>query len=125
MMLGITGTAVMLVTLAALLLVAGIAVGLRMMISKMCEWRYAPTDPDYLPPGQREAIALPPGARWRSESQPFSITVGQLEAVTEGLRQIPPLPKAAMQIMQELNAAGFPRPLMMNDFAPIEPGIMP
>jgi putative nucleotidyltransferase with HDIG domain len=48
--------------------------------------------------------APPLGSRFRPRSTGYSLSVGQLEDVNCGLRQIPPLPQGALLVMRELDA---------------------
>ena len=50
------------------------------------------------------APATPLGARLRPASDGYSLTLGQMEEVTEGLRQIPPFPQAVLRVTRELDS---------------------
>jgi putative nucleotidyltransferase with HDIG domain len=47
---------------------------------------------------------LPLGARFRPQSEGYSMSLAQMEQVSEGIRQIPPLPQGALQVMRELDS---------------------
>ena len=48
--------------------------------------------------------APPLGARFRPRSPSYSLSLAQMEEVSRGLRQIPPLPQGALLVMQELDS---------------------
>jgi putative nucleotidyltransferase with HDIG domain len=48
--------------------------------------------------------APPLGSRFRPRPTGYSLSVGQMEEVNRGLRQIPPLPQGALLVMQELDS---------------------
>ena len=47
---------------------------------------------------------LPLGARFRPQSEGYSMSLAQMEQVSQGIQQIPPLPQGAMQVMRELDS---------------------
>src|SRR5215469_14394988 len=48
--------------------------------------------------------SLPLGARFRTRSEGYSMSLAQMEQVSVALQQIPPLPRGAMQVMRELDS---------------------
>jgi putative nucleotidyltransferase with HDIG domain len=50
------------------------------------------------------SVPLPLGARFRPRSEGYSMSLAQMEQVSEGIQRIPPLPQGAMQVMQELDS---------------------
>src|SRR5437588_477245 len=48
---------------------------------------------------------LPLGARLRPSTGGYSLTMGQMEQVTSGLRQVAPFPQATLQVIAELDRA--------------------
>jgi len=51
-----------------------------------------------------DAAALPFGSRFRPRPAAYSMTMGQMEEITRGLKQIPPLPQGVIQVMRELDS---------------------
>jgi len=58
------------------------------------------------PPADLRSLSTPLGARLRPSSQGYNITVGLMQDVAAGLREIPPFHPALLQILQELDDAG-------------------
>ena len=51
-----------------------------------------------------DAAVLPLGSRFRPRPAAYSMTLGQMEEVSRGLKQIPPLPEGVIQVMRELDS---------------------
>jgi putative nucleotidyltransferase with HDIG domain len=63
-----------------------------------------PDPHDDLPSATSFDGSLPLGSRFRPRPTGYSLSVGQMEEVSRGLRQIPPLPQGALQVMRELDS---------------------
>jgi len=51
-----------------------------------------------------DPAALPLGSRFRPRPAAYSMTMGQMEDISRGLKQIPPLPQGVIQVMRELGS---------------------
>lgn len=51
-----------------------------------------------------DGTPLPLGSKFRPASTAYSLTLGQMEEISRGLRQIPPLPQGLIQVMRELDS---------------------
>jgi putative nucleotidyltransferase with HDIG domain len=51
-----------------------------------------------------EGTSLPLGSKFRPRPAAYSLTFGQMEEISKGLRQIPPLPQGLIQVMRELDS---------------------
>lgn len=51
-----------------------------------------------------DPTAIPLGSRFRPRPAAYSVTMGQMEDISRGLKQIPPLPQGVIQVMQELDS---------------------
>src|SRR5690348_10324795 len=58
------------------------------------------------PPANLRSLSTPLGARLRPSAQGYNITVGLMQDVAIGLREVPPFPPALMQMLHELDDAG-------------------
>jgi putative nucleotidyltransferase with HDIG domain len=50
------------------------------------------------------APPMPFGARFRPQSSGYTISMAQMEQISQGLRDLPPLPQGAMEVMRELDS---------------------
>jgi putative nucleotidyltransferase with HDIG domain len=51
-----------------------------------------------------DPAALPLGSRFRPRPAAYSMSMGQMEDISRGLKQIPPLPQGVIQVMKELDS---------------------
>lgn len=51
-----------------------------------------------------DGTPLPLGSKFRPRPAAYSLTFGQMEEISKGLRQIPPLPQGVIQVMRELDS---------------------
>ena len=71
---------------------------------KKSRWEGIPQTARNQQPIAPAELALPLGARFRPQSSGYSLSVAQMDEVTNGLRDIPPLPQGMLQVMRELDS---------------------
>jgi putative nucleotidyltransferase with HDIG domain len=73
-------------------------------LPKKSRWEGIPTTRSKARSTSAADPALPLGSRLRPQSGGYSLSVAQMEEVSRGLKDIPPLPQGVLQVMRELDS---------------------